>query len=161
MIQIIPNWHPILVHFTIALYTIATGLYTVLFLGHSFLSKNLAMELNIVARWCLWISAVSSLFTVAAGFYAFSTVEHNEISHKVMQIHRNWGLTTAIGICLLTIFSIWGYLKNKTFLGIFLIALLLIEVSLLITGFLGGELVYRYGLGVISPTVTTPSKHHY
>ena len=29
MIEIVPNWHPILVHFTIALLTIATLLFTV------------------------------------------------------------------------------------------------------------------------------------
>ena len=36
MLEIIPNWHPILVHFTIGLFATATGLFlwgTVLFLG--------------------------------------------------------------------------------------------------------------------------------
>lgn len=161
MIQIMPNWHPILVHFTIALYTISVLIYLFIMITQHCISKNLSLDLLATARWCLWIAAFSTLLTIPAGFYAFNTVKHNEISHKIMSIHRNWGLTTAIGICLLAGISIWRYYKNKNYPSIpFLIGLLLIGITLLITGYLGGELVYRYGTGVIFPLHTVAPHHH-
>jgi uncharacterized membrane protein len=161
VIQIIPNWHPILVHFTIALYTTSAAVYIFTAITQRFLTNNLVLDLYTTARWCLWIAAFSTFFTIAAGFYAFNTVQHNEVSHRIMSIHRNWGLTTAIGICLLAGISIWRYYKNKNYPSfIFLGGLILVGTALLITGYLGGELVYRYGLGVISPSNSITTHHH-
>jgi uncharacterized membrane protein len=161
MIQIIPNWHPILVHFTIALYTTSAAIYILVAIIQRFLGKNWIQDLLITARWCLWIAAFSTLFTIPAGFYAFSTVQHNEISHKIMTIHRNWGLVTATGILSLAGISLWRYFKNEKYPSFtFLVGLILVGIALLITGYLGGELVYRYGLGVISPLTSVPTQHH-
>lgn len=154
MIQILPNWHPILVHFTIALYITSAAIHLFTAITQRFLTKNLALDLYTTARWCLWIAAFSTLFTIAAGFYAFNTVQHNDVSHRIMVIHRNWGLITATGICLLAGISIWSYYKNKNSPSyIFLVGLILVWIALLITGYLGSELVYRHGLGVILPSV--------
>lgn len=50
MIEIIPNWHPIFVHFTVALFSVATGLYAL-----SLLVSNIQLkeQWRIVARWNL------------------------------------------------------------------------------------------------------------
>ena len=48
MIEIIPNWHPILVHFTIGLLAISTALYAA---GYALKKENLL----IAARWNLWL----------------------------------------------------------------------------------------------------------
>lgn len=163
MIEIIPNWHPIFVHFTIALFTAAFGfsvLAYVLQLNH--LKSTLAFELEIVGRWCLWAAAFITLATVGAGLYAYNTVHHDEPGHFAMQFHRNWALTTAIFMWLAALWSLWRYYKRKKVTITFLLALLIIQILVLTTAWLGGELVYRHGLGVLSlPQVESEQHHHH
>ena len=52
MFEIIPNWHPLLVHFTVALLSVAVVLHLLVLLA---LPQRLQGEWRIVARWSLWI----------------------------------------------------------------------------------------------------------
>ena len=52
MIEIIPNWHPVLVHFTVALLTIAAVIYL---LSRLLPNGKLTNQLTIVAHWNLWL----------------------------------------------------------------------------------------------------------
>lgn len=162
MIEILPNWHPILVHFTVALFTISSAFYFLAFVFQSLANpRPIASEFEIVARWCLWMSAFITIFTVLAGFYAYNTVRHDAISHLAMTNHRNWALTTASGILLVSIWSAWRYYKNKKITPTFIILLAIIECLLLITAWKGGELVYRHGIGVMAlPQLENEIHHH-
>ena len=80
-IEIIPNWHPILVHFTVALLSISGLLYLA---GRALKNANLLL----VARWNLWIGAIITIGTVLAGFYAYNTVAHDAPSHAAMTDHK-------------------------------------------------------------------------
>jgi uncharacterized membrane protein len=152
VIEIIPNWHPICVHFTVGLLTAAVAFYILLYLfTHiEFLSKAITLELEIVARWCLWAGALVTVLTVLAGLYAFNTVKHDGHAHIAMMAHRNWALATAGIILLVVSWSVWRYYKGKTLSIQFIIALLIMQSFLLSTAWHGGELVYRHGLGVMS-----------
>lgn len=148
MISIIPNLHPILVHFTIALTVTSFGTALIAWV---FKSRTQVYEEGlIVSRWCLWLAALAAIATVGAGFHAYFTVNHDAVSHVVMKVHRNWALVSAVVLVLLAVYSLKRFLhhqkKNKgLFLG------LLIAVSLvMVTGWYGAELVYRYGIGVMS-----------
>ena len=102
MIEIIPNWHPIFVHFSVALLSVAT----VAFLVSSMFSQYATRyQVRIYARWTLWIGVCLSLFTVAAGVYAFYTVNHDGPSHEIMTIHRNVAISTYILFLILAIWS--------------------------------------------------------
>ncbi|MCF6355573.1 MAG: DUF2231 domain-containing protein [Candidatus Polarisedimenticolaceae bacterium] len=150
MPEIIPNTHPIFVHFTVALLSVATGLFIILQLFGTYLSENLRQQLTAVARWNLWLGAAITVITVAAGFYAYNTVAHDAPSHAAMTDHRNWALATTplfIGIALWSIVSVW---RGKALGWAFVIALLIAQFLLLSTAWRGGEVVYRYGLGVMS-----------
>lgn len=152
MIEIIPNWHPIFVHFTVGVFTTAFGFYVLAYLS-SFLRivpVKIVYEFEVVGRWCLWIAALMTFFTVIAGLHAYNTVKHDDISHVAMTNHRNWALPTAGLIMLLAIWSAWRYYKYKILTIIFMIALFIIQSLLVCTAWRGGELVYRHGLGVIS-----------
>jgi uncharacterized membrane protein len=146
LIQIIPNWHPIFVHFSIALLSIST-----LMIASSFIIKNDFKEKILNSGYInLWVGCLITFGTVAAGFYAYNTVAHDGPSHAAMTDHKNWALTTAITFLILTLWSVWLYRKNQK-QNILFIACLLVATSLLgITGLKGGEVVYRYGLGVMS-----------
>jgi len=158
MIEIIPNWHPVFVHFTVALLIISAAIHL---LSH-FLSKGeLANQLTIVARWNLWIGVGFTLLTVAAGWYAYNTIAHDAPSHIAMTEHRNWAMAT---FALFLGVVGWEYFlsrrgKGKSWL---FTALLVIAAGLLLsTAWHGAELVYRHGLGVMSlPEPEEPGHHH-
>lgn len=159
MPEIIPNYHPIMVHFTIALMVTSLG---VLLLSYIFKMKpNLHRECLIVSRWCLWLAALASILTVMAGFHAYYTVGHDMVSHKVMMIHRNWGIATFIVIWFSAIWSFLLYLKEKPPRWLFTLLLVIAVMMVMITGWYGAELVFRYGLGVKSlPQVETSGHQH-
>lgn len=147
MIEIIPNWHPIFVHFTVALFSVATGLYVLSLLVPN---DHLKEQWRIVARWNLWLGMAITLVTVLTGWYAYNTVAHDEPSHLAMTDHRNWALATTTLFLLVTIGSILLHRAGKEISTLILAMLLIAMAALGSTAWRGGELVYRYGLGVIS-----------
>jgi len=159
MIEIIPNYHPILVHFTIALITTSLGMVILSFILSPW--EKIKQECLIVSRWCLWLGAIASIFTIAAGFHAYFTVAHDTISHQVMKTHRNLALITFVFIWILTILSLFLFIKKQSLKWSFVILLIVAFGLLLVTGWYGAELVYRYGIGVKSlPTsLETGHKH--
>lgn len=156
MIEIIPNWHPIFVHFTVALLIIATITHV---LSHFLPKGDLANQLTIVARWNFWFGIGFTLPTVSAGWYAFNTVTHDAPSHLAMIEHRNWAVATfAFLLCI----AGWKYYLSRQGkgLGWLFTGLLVIAAGLLMsTAWHGGELVYRYGLGVMSIPKAEGSGH--
>lgn len=150
--EIIPNWHPVLVHFTIALLSVSTLLFVT---GTLVRKEPLHSQLAIAARWNLWIGALAAMATVLAGAYAFSTVPHNsEAAHLAMIDHRAWALSTAAAFIALALWSLIAALCGTAkFEGprhyIFVTLTVCASILLAITGYKGAELVYRHGLGVI------------
>jgi len=148
MIEIIPNYHPMLVHFTIALITTSLG---TLVLGWIFTPwKKAQAECFVVSRWCLWLGALASVLTVGAGFHAYYTVGHDAVSHVIMKIHRNWALVTFVLIWLMTIWSSVLFIKHKTPRWFYTLGMIITFGFVMTTGWYGAELVYRYGIGVKS-----------
>ncbi len=147
MITILPNWHPIFVHFTVALLIVATAIHL---LSRFMPDSELRNQSTIVARWNLRIGVAVTLITVALGWYAYYTVDHDTPSHLAMTVHRNWAMATLaafLGIAAWE-FRLHRHGKNK---GWLFTSLLVGAASLLmVTAWHGGELVYRYGLGVMS-----------
>lgn len=145
MIDMNPNWHPFLVHFTIGLLLVSAGLFL---LARAFAARKWSAELLTAARWCLWLGALATLGTVAAGFYAYFTVAHDTASHAAMTDHRNWALPTAAAFAAL---ALWSWRKRRHDAvpnSTFLVVIALAAAALVVTGYKGGEIVYRYGLGV-------------
>jgi len=158
MIEIIPNFHPIFVHFTVALFSISTLFYV---LSHLTSNEQLQSQWLIVARWNLWIGGAITLITVAAGWQAFNTVDHDTPSHAAMTLHRNWAMGTAAFYLLLVVWSVMlhraAVVRNWLFVGLLAIA----SSALGSTAWLGGEVVYRFGLGVMSlPKVDGKGHEH-
>ncbi len=152
-IEIIPNFHPIFVHFTIALLSISSLLYLAGFV----FKKEKLLE---VARWSLWAGFVITIGTVLAGFHAYNTVTHDGPSHAAMTDHKNWALATASTFAVLAIWSFFRHRGGKPTGIVFVILILFASSLLAVTGYKGGEAVYRYGLGVMSlPKVSGDGGH--
>lgn len=147
MIEIIPNWHPIFVHFTVALLSIGVLLKVASYLSRS---ESLKGQWRLVARWNIWIGAGFVVLTVLTGVIAYNTVAHDTPSHAAMTDHRNWALTTALVFLAIAGWLVLLVRADKERSGLFITILLLATGLLAVTAWKGGELVYRHGLGVMS-----------
>lgn len=147
MIEIIPNWHPVFVHFPIA-FTMAALAFTAV--GTLFGNWPYAAQCRMTGRWMLWGAALFALIAAVFGWFAFNGIEHDEVSHAAMILHRNWALGALAALLALAVWDVWHGRFRKApsygFLGGLLLAWLLVTS----TAWHGAELVYRHGLGVMS-----------
>ncbi len=146
MPEIIPNFHPIFVHFTVALLTLSVGLFVVT----PFVKSPLKEQWLTVARWTLWFGAGITIITGIAGLHAYNTVAHDTPSHLAMTEHRNWAIVAMALFFALAAWSIIWARKGKALGLAFVICMVIAGGVLTSTAWHGGELVYRYGLGVMS-----------
>ncbi len=156
MIEIIPNWHPILVHYTVALLSISAILFLVAF---CFPRLSYRDTLLTTARVNLWLGAAITLVTIMTGFYAFDTVAHDDVSHHAMVNHRDWALHTAVAFLALALWQMTR-VSQQRYRALFLMLILGATAALVVTAYKGGELVYRYGVGVMAlPSSEPPSSN--
>jgi len=158
MIEIIPNWHPIFVHFTLGLLLTSTALFI---FGALVRARPVGAQATMVARWNLWIGSAFAVVTVAAGFIAYNSVAHDAEAHTAMTVHMRWALGTLILFVIAAILA-WRTRTRTAGTGPLLALFLLAGAgALLITGWLGAENVYRHGLGVMRlPQVEGPGHSH-
>ena len=158
MIEIIPNWHPILVHFTIGLLITAAALFAA---GVLLRWRPAARSLTEAARWNLWIGTAFAIVTVATGLQAYFSVTHDDPAHAAMTIHLKSALVT-LGLILAAALLAWRDRPREVGAGRWLAIVLVAGTgSLVVTGYLGGENVYRHGLGVMRlPEAEGPGHEH-
>ena len=151
-----PNIHPVLVHFAYALSITALITYVI---GRVFPSGRRRESTQSAGDWMLALGAVAIFATIAAGFQAYYTVAHDGPSHAAMTTHRNWAVPSGIAIIGL---ALWRYRqRSKPPSGWFLSLLTIAALSLSVTAWWGGNIVYKYGLGVQSlPAVTGDGHDH-
>ncbi len=155
MPEIIPNIHPIFVHFTVAFLSLSVVLYVIT----PFINSPLKEQWQILARWMLWFGAGITIITGFAGLYAYNTVAHDAPSHLAMTEHRNWAIATITLFLILAAWSIAGFRKGKAMGPVFIVCMVIAGGVLASTAWLGGEVVYRYGLGVMSLPETQGDGH--
>ena len=158
MIEVLPNWHPVFVHFSVALFSISTLVFFISVFAPGY---SVRYQTRLIARWNLWIGMFLTFFTVAAGMYAFYTVNHDTPSHAVMIIHRYFAIAT---MTIFIVLSIWSVVcartqreEGKSYLFLSFIGFLLLSI----TAWYGGELVYRHGLGVQSIPAPSAGGHNH
>jgi len=159
MIEIIPNWHPLFVHFTVGLLSTSVLFY----IASACLSKENLWKKQwlAMANWSLWSGCLFAIGTAIAGWFAYNSVAHDSASHAAMTLHRNWALPTAGTFLLLGFWAIMLARKARQPGFMFLSFSIIAAGVLMVTGWLGAEAVYRYGLGVISlPKVEVGADGH-
>ena len=147
MIQIIPNFHPVLVHFPIVLTMVA---FALALLSTLLKPHRLAVQWAAAAHLALWLAAASAVVAVIFGWLAYNSVNHDDAGHVAMGIHRVWAISTA---CLLLVLALWDikkHLLTAIFPLYFVILLGVASASIGATAWLGGEVVFRHGIGVLS-----------
>jgi uncharacterized membrane protein len=134
--------HPAIVHFPVALLTIA-ALFGVLSL---FTKKELFKE---IAFWNLLLGVIGAIAAVFTGFIDEQNLVHNDEIHKVLVKHKFAGLVILIlSFALLT----WVWVrKNKYSKGEYIAWVLFLVIGtagVFYQGFLGGKMVFEQGAGV-------------
>lgn len=158
MIEIIPNWHPVFVHFPIAFATAALAFISAAML---FKQRSWTAQCLISGRWMLWAAAIFACVAAGFGWFAYNSVEHDEAGHLAMTLHRNWALAAVAVLVLLAMLDVRLWRSNlKPSYG-FLILLVVAWSLVASTAWHGGEVVYRHGLGVMSlPEAEGPGHPH-
>ena len=153
-------WHPIFVHFTVALLVASLALFVAALV---FKDKPWRASALAAAWWNLWLGAGATVLTVAAGLVAYQSVgSHGDGAHAAMDTHRAWALATALPFLVLALWSV--RLPRERVALPFVAALAVATVMLGITGWMGGALVYEHGVGVAALekvlTSTRPDRAH-
>jgi uncharacterized membrane protein len=134
--------HPIFVHFTIAL-TSASLVFDAL---GFFLNKT---SLTNAGGWALLGSAVMTLMTISTGLTSSTRapVEEGE-ARSFLRAHMALGLIFFGLLVAVTFWRTWLWQRGQGVSWLYLISLAAVSLVMSLQGYLGGELVYRYGVEV-------------
>ncbi len=133
--------HPLIVHFPIALLLTAV----VLDLAAIVLKRP---QLHRVALWNLCLGTLAAGATVWSGLEAEDVAKHSFEIWKVMQLHKRLGITTLILGIMVTSWRLWKRDRLTSRARVLtMTGMLLMGVSLSFGAYLGGRMVYEYGVG--------------
>ncbi|MCA1577093.1 MAG: DUF2231 domain-containing protein [Acidobacteria bacterium] len=134
--------HPIFVHFTIAL-TAASLVFDALGFFLEYVSLTAA------GGWTLVGAAVLTLMTISTGFTSSTRapVEEGE-ARSFLRAHMALGLVFYGLLVTITIWRVSLWQGERRLSWLYLAALGIVSLVMTVQGYLGGELVYRYGVEV-------------
>ncbi|HTV97855.1 MAG TPA: DUF2231 domain-containing protein [Steroidobacteraceae bacterium] len=139
------EWHPIAVHFPLALTVTAA-----LALGAArlpMLARH-AETLALVGTWNLCLGAVGLLFALGTGLAAVTGLDLAPAARAAVAAHVKWAMFSSAALSLVAVWRGAGTaarsLPSRLFLGVLWAATL----ALVMTGYRGGQNVYRFGVGV-------------
>ncbi len=147
--------HPVIVHFPIALLATAIFLEVI----ELFLKRDALRE---AATWLLGLGFLGGLVATVTGILAEEAAEEMGVPESAIETHELLAFATlAVFAVLIAIRWLQRKRRIPEFPGIVL-AIGLVGVILIgLTGYFGGDLVYRYGAGVERPaSVSAPATDH-
>jgi uncharacterized membrane protein len=147
------EWHPIAVHFPLALVVVAA-----LALSAARLKAlaRVASTLATVGTWNLCLGAIAALFALATGLAAVVHLDAGPGARAAIALHVKWAIFAAVGIMLAGAWRGAGTAQDSRPSGFFLIVLWAVTATLIVAGYRGGQNVYRYGVGVNSSSAASP-----
>jgi uncharacterized membrane protein len=148
---LIPAWHPIIVHFPLAL--IVTGTVS-LSLARLVPGARIAATLATLGTWNLCLGAVAVFFALGTGLAATIGLQIGAAAHQALTAHVKSAVVTAILVLLVAVWRGAGTDADSRPTAGFLVMLWLATAALTVTGYRGGQNVYRYGIGVAAAADT-------
>ena len=135
------SWHPVMVHLPLVGLVVAVAFDLVA-------ARNRSARWRDAATVLWWVGLLGAAAAIATGLLAYNRVEHSDPAHEEMVLHRNLALAT-VAVLLVTALWRWKrpYSRAAALLGL-IGAMVLGGV-----GYLGGDLVYRHGLGIPTETL--------
>jgi uncharacterized membrane protein len=152
--KLLPGWHPIVVHFPLALVVTAT---LFLFAARLLRRESHVATLATVGTWNLCLGAFAALLALATGLAAIIGLHVGVAAHQAISLHVKWAIFTTLALVLLAVWRGAGTAQESRPSWIFMVVLLAATFALVYTGYRGGQNVYRYGVGVMmAPASATP-----
>jgi uncharacterized membrane protein len=141
----VPGWHPVVVHFPLALILTAT----LLLLAARLLRGDApASTAAIVGTWNLCLGALAALFALATGLGAVLDLDVNAAARQAISLHMKWAMFSTLVLVLLAVWRGAGAAPGSRPSWVFIIVLLAATAALAVTGYRGGQNVYEFGVGV-------------
>ena len=140
-----PGWHPIVVHFPLALVVTAALL---LVAARLWRQERQAKMLATVGTWNLCIGAVAALFALASGLAGLIGLHAGLAAHQSIFLHVKWAICTSLALLLVAVWRGAGAAQESRPSWLFIVILLGMTAALVVTGYQGGQNVYRHGVGV-------------
>jgi uncharacterized membrane protein len=139
------QWHPMLVHFPLALTLTGSAC---LFVTRLLKDGTLRNSLAFAGTWNLTLGAAAALLTLGSGLAAVVHLKLLGGAQYSVSRHIIWAVCTSQLVTLLAMYRAvavsWGSIPGAWFLVLLGAAC----AGLIFTGYYGGENVYHYGLGV-------------
>ena len=135
--------HPVFVHFALALPLMASALYP--------LSRGVPSA-RPAAHWCLGVGVCFLWLAVGSGMWAAIRAGAEGEARAAIALHQYWGWATAVLYSLAV--ALIASLRRVGWPVLTVLALA--AVAAVGAGYLGGENVYRHGIGV-APEALRPT----
>jgi uncharacterized membrane protein len=141
----VAEWHPIAVHFPLALTVTGTLALTAARIPR--LARHTA-TLATVGTWNLSLGAVGLLFALGTGLAAVASLDLPAAGRAAVGLHVKWAIFTSVALFLAAVWRGAGNAADSRPSAALLVILWLATAALVMTGYRGGQNVYRYGIGV-------------
>jgi len=152
----LPGWHPLVVHFPLALILTATPL---MLAARLLRSEAMASITAIVGTWNLCLGALAALFALATGLSAILDLDVSAAARQAISLHMKWAMFSTLALVLLAIWRGAGTAQGSRPSWIFIIVLLAATAALAVTAYRGGLNVYEFGVGVKRIAVRFEAPH--
>ena len=141
----LPEWHPIAVHFPLALTVTGT---LALSAARVAPPERHGATLAVVGTWNLCLGALGALLALGTGLAAVATLELAPMARAAVGLHVKWAIFTTSALALLAVWRGAGTDPASRPSRAFLVVLWAVTAALIVTAYRGGQNVYRYGVGV-------------
>ena len=133
------------VHFPLAL----TLTSSVLLLAARLLRRpDLAATLAVVGTWNLCLGAAIAVIALGTGLAAVLNLDVSAAARESISTHAKWAIFTTLALVLLAVWRGAGTDSRSRPSWVFIVVLLAASAALILTGYRGGQNVYRFGVGV-------------
>jgi uncharacterized membrane protein len=145
MPHLLPGWHPVIVHFPLALIATAAACLSAAAAARA---PARAAVLATVGTWNLGIGTAALFLALGSGLAAVIDLQVGAAAHQAISAHVKAAILTTV---LMTAAALWrcvGVAYDSRPSRWFLLVLWAATASLVVTGYRGAQNVYRFGVGV-------------
>ncbi|MEA3151538.1 MAG: hypothetical protein QOD56_2477, partial [Gammaproteobacteria bacterium] len=144
LMDIVPGWHPVVVHFPLALIVTAA---LALSLARVLRGES-AGTLAVVGTWNLCLGAVTVFVALSTGLAAVIGLHVDSAARQAISVHVKSAMVTTLLVTLIAVWRGAGTAANSRPSWFFVLMLWIATSALIVTGYRGGQNVYRHGIGV-------------
>ncbi len=141
----VPGWHPAIVHFPLALIVTAAFCLTA---ARLLRGERHVATMAVVGTWNLCLGAVALFFALGSGLAAVIDLHAAVAVHQAISAHVKSAMLTTVLVVLVAVWRGAGAAPQSRPSWLFILVLWAATSALIVTGYRGGQNVYRYGVGV-------------